>query len=132
MSYTQFAYAEPNTTQTRQDSIDSIRNNLLALRDAVALGYVPGWDMTPGDSSNTATATFTATMANPAEPQIIKYENGTEEILLWITWTSNAPSVIKYYYSPDNSSGYPANRELIGQENITYDGSQNVSGVTWT
>lgn len=132
MSYTQFDYAVPNTSQTRQETVDASRDNLLALRDAIAMGYVPGWDMTPGDSSDTATATFTSTMANAAEPQIIKYENGTEEILLWITWTNNAPSVIKYYYSPDNSSGYPGNRELIGQENITYDVNKNVSGVTWT
>lgn len=132
MSYTQFDYAKPVSTQTRQETIDSTRENLLALRDAIAMGYVPGWNMTPGDSSDTATATFTSSMANAAEPQIIKYEKGTEEILMWITWTSNAPSVIKYYYSPDNSSGYPANRLLIGQENITYDGSQNVSGITWT
>ncbi len=133
MAYTQFDPAVPVTTQSRQDTVDSSRANLTALRDMILMGYAPGWSMTPGDSSSTAAPTFTATLADASQPQILKYVSGTEEILAWITWTSGNATTIKFYYSPDNSGGgYPANRDSIGQENIGYDGDSNVNGITWT
>lgn len=132
MTYSLFSYTNPETSQTRQDMVDSSRHNLLALRDAVVAGAMEGWNMDVGDSSSTATATWTSSLAVASEPGLIRYRKGTEEILLWITWTSSSPTVIKHYYSPNYSSGYPANRDSIGTETITYDGSFNVTAVTWT
>ncbi len=133
MAYDFFTPATPVASQTRQETIDSSRLNFMAIRDSIVMGYMPGWNLTPGDSSSTATATFTSTMADPSAPQILKYENANnEEILVWLTWASGNVTVAKYYYSPDNTSGYPANRDLIGQETISYDGSSNVTGITWT
>ncbi len=133
MAYDFFTISTPVASQTRQETVDSTRLNLMALRDAVVIGIVPGWSMVPGDSSDTATPTYTATTADPAAPQILKYTTAAnEELLIWLTWSSGNVTVAKFYYSPDNITGYPGNRLSIGQEAISYDGSSNVTGIVWT
>lgn len=135
MSYTQFNYAVPVTTQTRQETVDSTRENLMALRDAVVMGSMPGWDFSSGDASTTATATATLSTpaATPSIPGVLQYRKGTEEVWVWVTWDGDEyPTQLVYYYSPDTSSGYPANRIIIGTEDITYDLSFNITSVTWT
>ncbi len=122
MAYDLFDYASPNTSQTRQASIDDIRLNLMALRDGVLMGLMPQWNLAVRNTADTsATPDYSI-------PELLKYSNGAERLYLYMTWDVNGyVTKIIYKYSPDSGS----NKELIGREEITYDGSYNVTATTW-
>ena len=132
MPYTTYSTAAPNISQTRQAAIDSIRYNLMALRDALVMGELMNWDMTAGDSSSGTSPVFTTPPANGSEPALVRFRNSPEEIMLWITWSTGVPTKIRYYYSPTYLSGYPANLAIIRAENISYDVNGNVTSTSWS
>lgn len=122
MAYDLFDYAKPNTSQTRQATIDDSRKNLMALRDGVLMGLMPQWNLAVRNTADTsATPDFSI-------PELLVYSNSAERLYLYMTWDVNGyVTKIIYKYSPDSGS----NKELIGREEITYDISYNVTATTW-
>lgn len=120
MAYNAFTDGKPVGTDTGLEAIDYMRENLMALRDAVVAGAMAGWDYAP--SGGTAD-----------EPATVTYSKSTERIRGSITWGSSGgadgnPTEIVWEYSSDSGSTWDA----IGTESITYDASANVTAVTWS
>lgn len=122
MAYTAFDSSKPDpSTQAGTAFGTSTRANLAALRDCIAaLGAVQGWDMAP--SGGTA-----------EEPTTILYSRGTERIRLTLTWTSSNVTKVRYEYSSNSGSSYDNMADAAGEayQNITYDGSGNVTAISW-
>ena len=118
MAYTDFEDSKPVDTDTEPDVVDDTRNNLMALRDMLVMGAMPGWDMAP--SGGTA-----------AEPAYLLYSKNdtTEAIKAVLTWSNGNVTQIVFHYSTDDFS---ASDETIGTESITYDASDNVTAITWS
>jgi len=83
-------------------------------RAVIAGGLLPGWNMTP--SGGTA-----------EEPQYITYASGVYRIRKTLTWTSGKVTSAVYEYSTNSGVGY----STILTSTIAYDGSDNVTGITW-
>lgn len=128
MTYTAFDPALPNTGsgQTRQEAYDSIRANLVALRDViVATGLAPGFNATP--SGGTA-----------EQPGVWTFAKGTERIKVTQTWGTTGGedgNVIKavFEYSSDSGSNYDPMADDAGNYVVTiaFDSDGNVTGTTW-
>ncbi len=120
MAYTHFSNSTPASTQTGPNCVDSMRENLLALRDAIVSGALKGWDMTPSGGTG-------------EQPATITFDSSTERLRQSLTWGAaggadgNVTKSI-YCYSSDSGSSW----DYIGTENITYDTDGNVTAITWT
>lgn len=92
MPYKHYQPDKPVMTDTGQQVIDTTRENLMAMRDAVVMGTMTGWDGAPAG-------------ADPDYPDTLTYSKGTERLRLTLTWGSGATegyiTAIVYDYSPD-------------------------------
>jgi len=124
MAYVAYDKSKPVTSpDTRQASIDSIRNNLNALRDAVIVGDVSGWN-------------YSWSGGTADKPNLIYYTKGTEIIRQTMTWGNSGgadgnPTVIVYAYS-SNSGGAYDNFTPNSTCSFTYDVDGNLSSTTWS
>lgn len=117
MAYTQFDPSKPDGTSGDGASYTSgIHDNFKALRDAVIMGDMEGWNLSY--SGGTAD-----------QPDYHIYSKGTERVRLHYTWnTDGYITEIVYEYSSDSGSTY----DTIGTETITYDADYNVTATTWS
>lgn len=118
MAYVPFENGVPVASDTGPTVVTDIANNLAALRDSIVIGSMVGWDYSKTNGTGTA-----------SEPQYIYYSNSTLKIRGTLTWTSGDVTAIVWEFSTDSGSTYP---DEIGTETISYDGSSNVTAVTWS
>lgn len=122
MAYSPFDETKPDSSAAggMPTYSQSIRDNLQAMRDAVIMGEMVGWAMTP--SGGTA-----------EQPAVITYSKGTERIKAALTWGSsggangNVEQAV-YSYSSDGGSNWDA----IGTLTVSYDVSSNCTGTAWS
>ena len=121
MPYTQFDGTLPDAgTQAGTAAMQSVRDNLLALRDALAIGMLPGYNMSV--SGGTA-----------EQPAIFWWKKGAEWIKVSVTWGSTGgeagnPTVCLCEYSANSGGAYVT----IGTNTIAYDAAGNVVSTTWS
>lgn len=109
MAYTPFVTTTPTTSgQTRQQIVDSSRNNLLALRDAIVAGRVAGWNLSVSGGS-------------AEEPSIRLWSSGTDRIRATHTYAAGFITQIVWEYSSNSGGAYDA----ICTETVVYDGNSN-------
>lgn len=122
MAYTSFDDTKPVSSDNGLVTVDAIRNNLLAMRDAVVMGAFNDWNYAPTVGTGTA-----------SQPQYAVYSKGTERLRATLTWgtTGGADGNVTqmvWAYSSDSGSTY----DTIGTQAITYDTDANVTGITWS
>lgn len=122
MAYVPFVDDKPVSSDNGNDTIDDARENLMALRDAVIIGALAGWNYSKTDGTGSA-----------EQPQYIIYKNGTNWIRATLTWGSSGGSdgnvtVALWEYSSNSGTGY----DTIGTETIAYDTASNVTSTTWS
>lgn len=116
MAYTAFDATLPDGTHSGPTVITEIKTNMAALRDACVMGGgFFGWAMAA--SGGTADA-----------PTTLTYSKGTERVRATLTWTSGKVTSAVYAYSANSGTSY----DTIGTKTITYDGSDNVTGTSWS
>lgn len=141
MAYNPYKLAYPDIARTRQQVIDEIRYNLLALRDIIAAtGTLPGWDYFARNGSGTA-----------AQPQYMYFKRSTycvELTLVWGTTGGEAGNVTKVtfkYATNETHASFttpPVTATNGTYDNladeagdfvvtITYDSSSNVTRTNW-
>lgn len=118
----------PIVAQTRQQTIDSQRVNLAALRDLlVANGILQGWDMTLSQFAG----------GTPEKPDQFRYTRGNEVIAVNPTWASvagaDAITKLAFYYSDNSGVSWTpmggANGWFVAT--INYDANGNFNGMPW-
>lgn len=120
MPYDAFADNLPVSTDNGLKVVDDTRKNLMAMRDAVVMGAMDGWNYNP----NGGTA---------GQPAQFVYSKGTERILGSVTWGTSGGAdgnvtQIVWSYSSNSGSTY----DTIGTQGITYDADANVTAIAWT
>ena len=110
MPYTKFEDGVPLITDTGGEQITDIRNNLEALRDAVAIGALVDWEMT-----------VTAGAGTNEEPDSISWSDGTTTIVGTMTWSAGNLTQVVYTVGADT----------IGTWSGTYV-SGTLTATTWT
>ena len=116
----QFNPATPAATQNGTAAIDSMRANLLALRDSIIAGSLPGW-------------AATAIGPDLSQPEKIEYSNSPEKIRATITWgtaggeTGN-PVQVDYDYSDDDGVTWTA----LASKQIIFTIAGEWAGTTWS
>ena len=120
MTYTVFDPASPTTAETRQVAIDDTRYNLLAIRDAVIMGNLAGFN-------------YAWSGGTDSQPNYITRTKGTEIIRATITWGATGgatgnPTSIVYEYSPNLTPTY----STIGTCSYTWDASGFLTSTTWS
>lgn len=113
--------AEPDaTTQTLTAMGQSMREQLIIVRTALASGTLWGWFETPSGGTE-------------EQPSVITYGLGVERIRATITWGSTGgatgnPTAILYEYSSDSGSTWAT----VGTMNLSWTASGNSGGITWS
>jgi len=115
MTYTAFADDKPVASDSGLTVVDDTRNNLMAMRDAVVMGAMSGWNYAP--SGGTA-----------EEPATLTYSKGTERLRATLTWSGGNVTQAVWAYSSNSGSTF----DTIGTESITYDSGSNVTAVSWS
>lgn len=120
MPYDPFLDNKPVSSDNGLVVIDETRQNLMAMRDAVVMGAMSGWDYNPNGG----------TADQPAE---FLYSKGTERIRGAVTWGTSGGAdgnvtQIVWSYSSNSGSTY----DTIGTQGITYDVDANVTAIAWT
>lgn len=120
MAYEHFDETTPNGTQSGTAFAQSTRDNLLAMRDMIVMGCMPGWAMA-------------ATGGTADQPTTLTYSRTTERIRATITWgttggASGNPQSVAFDYSANGGADWDA----VGTETITYDASGNVTASAWS
>ena len=120
MVYVPFVPDKPVIADDGDVVINNTRENLMALRDAVVVGALVGWELL-------------STTGPAAEPTQIIYDKGTERLKLDITWGTSGgsdgnPLTIIPAYDGDAGASY----DTMGTLTYTYDSSGNVTSVEWT
>jgi hypothetical protein len=125
MVYVPFVSDKPVIADDGDVVINNTRENLMALRDAIAAGALVDWDMSLTIGAGTA-----------EEPDEILYSNNsnTEAIKLDITWGTTGgedgqPTVIVYHYSTDDFS---VSDETIGTLTNTYNSNGTLTAAVWS
>ena len=120
MAYTAFNPAIPTTAQHRQDAIDGIRANELAVRDASIIGAFKGFN-------------YSVSGGTAEQPAITYRKNGTEWLRATLTWgtvggEAGNVTVAVYAYSANSGGAW----DTIGTCTVAYDASGNVLTTTWS
>jgi len=126
MAYTQFADNKPVDTDNGPTVVDNTRDNLMALRDMVVTGAMPGWDFSE-DHTNSG---------DSSQPDYLlwsKNDSSTEAIKAVLTWGTSGGAdgnvtTAVYHYSTDDFS---SSDETIGTEDITYYDDGSVKTMVW-
>ena len=126
MAYTHYQDGTPDpTTQNGTSAFQSTRTNLDALRDALTVGIMPGWNFQAVAGSGSA-----------AFPQYHYYTKLQERIRLTLTWgtsggeTNNLITMVAEYTSNyQNLTTYPY--QNIGECDITYNADSIATLTTW-
>ena len=129
MAYVPFVDGYPLLSQDGDDAVDSMRNNLMALRDAVVLGAFVGWDMT-----------VTAGTGSNEQPQYLyMHRNGasTERLRITYTWGTTGgeagnPTVLALHYTADDDPLGSAVWDSMGTFTITYNSDGTVASGAWS
>ena len=119
MAYVPFVDSKPVATDTGLDVIDDIRENLMAMRDAVVIGMMAGWSYAPTVGTGSA-----------SQPQYYIYSKGTERLRATVTWGTSGgangnPTQVVWEYSSNSGSTY----DSIDTRSITYDADGNVTAA---
>lgn len=122
MTYTAYDNTNPDSTATGGMPVysQSIRDNFQAMRDAVIMGAMAGWNMTP--SGGTA-----------EQPATLTYSKGVERIKATLTWGTTGGAdgnVTQSVYSYSSNGG--TSWDVIGTMTVSYDASSNVTGTAWS
>ena len=118
MSYTQFDSANPVVGQTRFNAIESMRNNLLALRDMSLFKMAVGFN-------------FTKVGGTAEQPAQHFFKKGAEWIRNDLTWGAtggaegNVTLMVRY-----KSLNSGASYDLIETITFTYDANGNLETAT--
>lgn len=127
MTYAAFNSSKPvvGTGDTRQATVDYIRNNLMALRDAlVATGVVQGW-------------AYSYSGSDAGKPDYIVFARGTEKVKVVLTWGSAGGAAdnctkAAFYYLPSGTTYDPM---ADGSGNyvlaLNYDANSNLTSTSW-
>lgn len=115
MPYTPFDPTKPDgASQAGTAFGQSTRDNLKAVRDAVALGSFPGFN-------------FSKSGGTAEEPAIILLTKGTEIIKATLTWTAGNVTTAAYAYSSNSGTTYDA----ISTKTLVYDAASNLVSTSW-
>ncbi len=121
MTYTAFDDTLPNAaTQNGTTAMQSVRDNLRAMRDAVVFSAFPGWN-------------FSKSGGTAEMPAIILYSKSTDRLRVSLTWgttggaTDNV-TVAVYEFSSNSGSSYDA----IGTCTVTWDAAGLITATTWS
>lgn len=120
MTYSAYNPSQPAFRDNREVTIDAIRNNEIALRNALLIGMTPGWFHS---------------IAGSHQPFVINETNNGEQHTTGITWgtmggATGQPTQVDYLYKPD--AGILTPTETIGIETATYDANGNLETTTWS
>lgn len=120
MPYTPFVDSKPVGTDTGTEAINYIRQNLMAMRDAVVMGAMIDWD-------------FSKSGGTAEEPAIILYTKGVERLRVSLTWGTSGGEdgnvkVALWEYSSNSGTNY----DTVGTQTMTYDASGNPSTAVWS
>ena len=120
MPYTQYDYTKPTSSQTGPLTIASAKDNMNAIRDAMVMGAMVGFNKT--QSGGTA-----------EQPAIILLTKGTEIVKAALTWGTTGGeagnvTVAVYSYSANSGTLY----DTIGTKTLTYDANGNLISTTWS
>lgn len=129
MAYVPFVDQKPVFSDNGDDVVDDIRENLMALRDAVVLGVLVGWDMT-----------VTAGTGTNEQPQYLyMHKNGvsTERLRITYTWGTTGgatgnPTVLALHYTADDDPLGSATWDSMGTFTITYNSDGTVASGAWS
>jgi hypothetical protein len=129
MAYVPFVDSKPVASDNGNDVIDDVRENLLAMRDAVVAGAFVGWDMT-----------VTAGTGTTEQPQYIYlHRNGasTERIRVEYTWGTTGgadgnPTVMVFSYTADDDPLGSAVWSTMGTLTMTYNSDGTVASGAWS
>lgn len=129
MAYVPFVDGKPVFTDDGDDVVDDIRENLMALRDAVVAGAFVGWDMT-----------VTAGTGSNEKPQYIYlHRNGasTERIRVEYTWgttggATDNPQVMVFSYTADDDPLGSSVWSTMGTLTMTYNSDGTVASGAWS
>lgn len=117
MPYKHYQPDKPVMTDSGQQIIDATRENLMAMRDAVVMGTMPGWD------SYTSGGT-------PDYPAYMVYTRGGERLSMAIAWgsgdTEGYITAIGCYYRLDDGVTW----QNIGTATVDY--STPFPTITWS
>lgn len=119
MAYNDFQDAKPVASDNGLVVIDDIRENLMAMRDAVVMGAMSGWAYSTSGGTN-------------EEPAQVLYTKSTEILRGTLTWGSsggadgNVTQAV-WAYSANSGSTY----DTIGTESISYNTDGTVSSTSW-
>lgn len=129
MTYTQYDDAKPVGTDNGNVAITDIRNNLMAMRDAVVAGVMVGWD-----------GTVTAGTGSTEKPQYLYlHKNGasTERIRVEYTYgttggaTDNPVTAVLHYTADDDPLG-SAVWDSMGTCTLSYNSDGTVASWAWS
>lgn len=124
MSYTSFDKTKPVTSpDTRQQTIDAIRNNQNALRDSLVAGTMSGWN-------------YSVSGGTAEQPQYMYFKNGVEWIRATLTWGTTGGSdgnvtIMVLHYSGNSGGAYDAFTPY-STCTYAYDSSGNLTTSTWS
>lgn len=120
MAYSPYVIGNPDgSTGTGSSFATQLQTNLNALMHAVILGAMKSWNMAVSNGTGTA-----------AMPQFIVFSNGVFRLRKTITWNGTTGNVTAVLYEFSSNSG--TSYDSIGTCTYSYDGSQNLTGWTWS
>lgn len=102
MAYVPFVDSKPVASDNGNDVIDDVRENLLAMRDAAAIGTLVGWSWEQSNGTG-----------DEDQPQYEIFKRGTEWIritLVWGTTGGEDGNIVSetYEYSSNSGGSYAA------------------------
>ncbi|CAH1387013.1 hypothetical protein [Candidatus Nitrotoga sp. M5] len=121
MTYTAFDKTLPDaTTQNGTQFAQAIRDNQAALRDAIVVGALKGWN-------------FSKSGGTDEQPATILYKNSTQWLKIALTWGTTGGeagnvTVAVYSYSSNSGVAY----DTIGTKTITWDAAGLITATTWS
>lgn len=126
MAYNPFTNGKPVSSDNGLVAMDHIRYNLMAMRDALIMGAMSGWDMT----------TPAGTTEKPTQILYTNKDNTSEQIRLVIEWGTTGggtDNVVKVSYDYTSNNG--TNWEWVGpyrHKNIVYNTDGTVESANWS
>jgi hypothetical protein len=116
MAYTAFDSSKPNFSDSRTSQVNYIRTNLTALRDAVIMAAMKGFN-------------YSWSGGTADKPTYQYYKNGNTWLRATITWgADDNPTSILYEKSTNGGLSYAA----IGTVTYSYDADGNLDSSTWS